>query len=107
VLSLDGLLEMPLFNVSKLEYPLNKLDEPKGAIANGEDTHSHFPTISQGEHPETGLPCLYLHPCETSTALQDVLSHSGDLSQGQKDRTTNLQFIEAWAMLVSTLVDIR
>lgn len=29
-------------------------------------------SITQGEHPVTGLPCWYLHPCETQRLMQAI-----------------------------------
>ncbi|KAK9895724.1 hypothetical protein P389DRAFT_179691 [Cystobasidium minutum MCA 4210] len=97
LISLHDLLASSFFQTSPAEYPLNAINEPTNIEATDQ---AHFPTISQGEHPQTGLPCFYLHPCETSAALQDVLS-----AQGKE--ATPLQVIVTWFMLVSTLVDIR
>lgn len=80
------------------EYPLTALEEPTNQASTDQ---AHFPTISQGDHPQTGLPCFYLHPCETSAAIEDVLA------AGQGKAVSPLQMIETWFMLVSTLVDIR
>lgn len=109
-LSLDGslvplecLMKSSFFYVGVSEYPLNTLNDGTDEPANTTEEReaAHFPAISQAEHPQTGLPCFYLHPCETSAALQDVLSNEQD------NRFTPLQFIETWFMLISTLLDIR
>lgn len=96
-------MQSSFFHVSHSEYLLDTLSEATGGQGNHskESDMAHFPAITQGEHPQTGLPCFYLHPCETSAALRDVLSDT------QEDRNGPLQFIESWFMLVSTLVDVR
>lgn len=33
--------------------------------------------ISVGDHPRSGLPCFYLHPCQTSDALGVLLRYRG------------------------------
>ncbi|SPO24145.1 uncharacterized protein UTRI_03413 [Ustilago trichophora] len=39
--------------------------------------------ISVGDHPRSGLPCFYLHPCQTSEAL-NVLLRYRDVEEGGK-----------------------
>jgi len=63
-------------------------------------TNEHFPAISQGEHPSTGTPCFFLHPCETSTALSDILA-------GEQSSSTPLRILECWFMIVGSVLDLR
>lgn len=103
VLPLERLLQSSFLHVSPSEYPLNTLQPANtdtAIISEGRES-AHFPAISQGEHPETGLPCFYLHPCETSNALGDVLAGVS------RATLTPSRLIETWLMLVSTLLDIR
>jgi ubiquitin-like-conjugating enzyme ATG10 len=64
------------------------------------DENEHFPAISQGEHPSTGTPCFFLHPCETSTALSDILA-------GEQSSSTPLRILECWFMIVGSVLDLR
>lgn len=109
IVDLDSILASSFFHTtSNSEYPLNTLratsPSPSGQTESesefGGSEQAHFPAISQGEHPQTGLPCFYVHPCETSSALEEVL-----VTQGKG--ATPLQVIETWFMLISTIVDLR
>jgi hypothetical protein len=52
----------PSFQVPTLHFPYNyksiELEEGK---------------ISYTEHPITGLPCLFLHPCQTAAVMEEIL----------------------------------
>lgn len=52
------------------------------------------PTLTLGEHPETGMTCWFLHPCETQSALAPL-------------RETNDNYIAAFVALVSTAVSME
>ena len=65
---------------------------------------SQFPLLSQGEHPSTGTPCWYFHPCETETALRELL---------EADRETRViedeivRLMELWFLLLGNVVDMH
>ncbi|KAG0709549.1 hypothetical protein DFH29DRAFT_884663 [Suillus ampliporus] len=61
----------------------------------------NFPLLSQGEHPTLGTPCWYFHPCETASAVQDILKESEE-SGGRP-----LRYMEAWFTVLSTVVDMQ
>lgn len=110
---LARLVESSLFNATKSVYPLNELQLENGTIPKenllSQSTReqradkAYFPAITQGEHPQTGLPCFYLHPCETSTALSEIL---GNTASNQQDWTP-CSLLQSWFMLISTLMDIK
>ncbi|CAD6566819.1 MAG: hypothetical protein CYPHOPRED_001130 [Cyphobasidiales sp. Tagirdzhanova-0007] len=91
-LKLELLLHSALFGRSSREYPLNTLNE---AV----DGSGHMPAVSQGEHPVSGLPCYFLHPCETSAALQDIL--------GPAQAVPPHKLMETWMMLVGSVVNVE
>ncbi|KAH7100620.1 hypothetical protein BKA62DRAFT_658273 [Auriculariales sp. MPI-PUGE-AT-0066] len=63
------------------------------------DNEGPFPLLSQGDHPVLGVPCWYLHPCETQRAMDELLkaSASGTLSV----------WLQTWLALISTTIDLR
>ncbi|TRM67976.1 hypothetical protein BD626DRAFT_480410 [Schizophyllum amplum] len=67
---------------------------------------STFPLLSQGDHPILGTPCWYLHPCETATALREIVSElqcdDGDSRERCLTRT-----LKAWFMVLSSIVDLQ
>jgi len=98
---------------SSITYPLNTLEAPPPRSSNApdpaatrdgdkdeDDALAHFPAISQGEHPVTGLPCYFLHPCETSATLAEILGLGGGMAEPR-------QVVECWMMLVGTVIDVR
>jgi len=78
-LTLDALLRTRLFHAPS-ELPGSGL----------------FPLLSQGDHPVLGTPCWYLHPCETSTAMEELLRASEPRP-----------WLEVWLMLIGTVLDLR
>ncbi|KAH7916183.1 hypothetical protein BJ138DRAFT_1140358 [Hygrophoropsis aurantiaca] len=63
---------------------------------------SNFPLLSHGEHPTLGTPCWYLHPCETATAVAEILQ-----DDGAKDTELFGGWIEAWFLVLASVVDLR
>jgi ubiquitin-like-conjugating enzyme ATG10 len=61
----------------------------------------NFPLLSQGEHPTLGTPCWYFHPCETASAVQEILKESKENSRKP------LSWMEAWFTVLSTAVDMQ
>ncbi|KDN49605.1 hypothetical protein K437DRAFT_77245 [Tilletiaria anomala UBC 951] len=71
-----------------------------------------FPQLSQGEHPVTGLPCFYLHPCETAARLQELEASHAFKQARPKDGTDRQtqherQKLEAFITIVSGAIDMR
>ena len=60
-----------------------------------------FPLLSQGEHPVLGIPCWYFHPCETSTAMKELLD-------GETEREKSMtHWLKLWFMVLSSFVNLR
>jgi ubiquitin-like-conjugating enzyme ATG10 len=55
---------------------------------------SSFPLLSQGDHPTLGTPCWYLHPCETASAVRELLEEEP------------LNVIEKWMLIVGNVVQL-
>jgi ubiquitin-like-conjugating enzyme ATG10 len=47
---------------------------------------SAFPLLSQGDHPVLGTPCWYFHPCESSGAVNELVSEviASDASEDER-----------------------
>ena len=73
---------------------------------------SVWPAITQGEHPTTGRPCFFLHPCETAAFLSSILLESRlregiKQAKGEEEEATLRQYMETWMMLVSDAIQLR
>ncbi|KAL1709220.1 hypothetical protein EV121DRAFT_253348 [Schizophyllum commune] len=67
---------------------------------------SAFPLLSQGDHPVLGTPCWYIHPCETATALNEIMSEMRYDDGGSRERRLK-RTLEAWFMLLSSIVNLQ
>ncbi|KIY73684.1 hypothetical protein CYLTODRAFT_416714 [Cylindrobasidium torrendii FP15055 ss-10] len=56
---------------------------------------STFPLLSQGDHPTLGIPCWYLHPCETGRAVAELLG---------EDDSSALRWLEMWFVVLGTAI---
>ena len=86
-LSLDELAASPLV----LSLPTSSVSSGRGAEA------AAFPAVSQGDHPSTGRPSLYLHPCETAGVLASILAPPTD----------TLEYMESFVMLCASALEMR
>jgi ubiquitin-like-conjugating enzyme ATG10 len=59
-----------------------------------------FPLLSQGEHPTTGQPCWYFHPCESAASVREVMNEVSKRERSEEER-----WLEAWMMVVGTVVN--
>ena len=67
-----------------------------------QDATASFSLLSQGEHPTTGVPCWYLHPCHTEQVVGEIMH------EVQTDDTSrDLRWLEAWFMVVGNVIDWR
>ncbi|KAF5331691.1 hypothetical protein D9611_007748 [Ephemerocybe angulata] len=96
-LSLDEIMNTKLF---KFEIPI-------GSDANGFALtlpDVPFPLLSQGDHPTLGTPCWYLHPCETSNAVDELFR---EVMEADWDEETRLvRWLETWFMTVGGVLDL-
>jgi hypothetical protein len=65
-----------------------------------------FPVISHGEHPTTGLPCWYFHPCESEQAVNEFMQEEEkELAQwGEAARLG--RWLEIWLMIVGSILNV-
>ncbi|KAG5716516.1 Ubiquitin-like-conjugating enzyme ATG10 [Termitomyces sp. T112] len=76
-------------------------------------THSQssFPVLSQGEHPNLGTPCWYLHPCATEQAVAELLdvAEAADINPGKDDAemVRLRRWLEIWFMVLGSAVNTR
>lgn len=97
-LSLDGLLRSTLFqpfSFEKTETSTFALTRPA----------SSFPLLSQGDHPTLGIPCWFLHPCESNNAVEEIM---GEVQQnGLVEGLRSVRWLEAWFMILGTTVNFK
>ncbi|EGO01810.1 hypothetical protein SERLA73DRAFT_49353 [Serpula lacrymans var. lacrymans S7.3] len=66
---------------------------------------STFPLISQGEHPTFGMPCWYFHPCETASAVWEIVSEVRE--DDWTDAQVFARWVEVWFMVLGSVVDLH
>jgi hypothetical protein len=64
-----------------------------------------FPVISHGEHPTTGLPCWYFHPCESEKAVNEFMQEEEELAQWS-EVTRLARWLEIWLMIVGSILNV-
>lgn len=72
--------------------------------AEGND-NSVFPLLSQGDHPVLQIMCWYFHPCETQSAVQELLAarqaeRKGSTLEGE-------EVLEIWLMVLGSIVNLE
>ncbi|GAA5955234.1 hypothetical protein JCM10213_008262 [Rhodosporidiobolus nylandii] len=65
-----------------------------------------LPFISQADHPATGRPCWFLHPCETEAIVAEVLSSTAEEENEGQEGEYGVRWLRAWLMVVSSVVDL-
>ena len=99
-LSLEQLLSSTLFH------------DGHGLSGAGESTRGGgaTPFVSQADHPATGRPSWFLHPCETEGMVAEVLE-GGRAEQGRSEpserRSDEEEWFASWLMVVGSVVDLR
>lgn len=68
------------------------------------DPSSNFPLLSFGDHPSLGTQCWYLHPCETTPAVEEMLEAWSDARP--QDPARHVRWLEAWFLVLSGVVDL-
>jgi len=65
------------------------------------DCHSNF-ALTQNDHPTLGIPFYYLHPCQTSQAVSDLLEQdSADHAEGDE---RFVHWLDTWFAAVSSAI---
>ncbi|PWN49613.1 hypothetical protein IE53DRAFT_388151 [Violaceomyces palustris] len=104
-LSLTELLESPVFVRSTAFDPTSVSQDP------GESCD--LPQISQGEHPVTGRPSWFLHPCHTAELLSQILGAPNPdpellpILESDRRKRPGSEYIEAFMMMLSSDVQMR
>jgi len=79
---------------------------PPASSESTEDITTPFPLLTQGDHPMLGTPCWSFHPCETSAAVQELLSDTGEGDWARTDAEL-LRWLEAWFAVLSGVVNMQ
>ena len=61
--------------------------------------HSNF-SFTQNDHPTLGIPFYYLHPCQTSQAVSDLLEQ--DFIDNAEDDERFVHWLDTWFAVVSS-----
>ncbi|CAE6419573.1 unnamed protein product [Rhizoctonia solani] len=72
-----------------------------------ETRNAQFPLLSQGDHPITGVPHWYLHPCETSSAVKEILTQTLDIPWDPSNPECLLRWLKAWLAVLTTAIDFN
>lgn len=64
---------------------------------------TNFPVLSLGDHPVLGQPYWYLHPCQSSAAVDELLQ-SIPRPDGEDPL---LSWLKTWLLVLKSIVDIR
>lgn len=64
-----------------------------------------FPVISHGEHPTTGHPCWYFHPCESEKAVNEFMQEEEQHTQWSEGRRLG-RWLEIWLMIVGSILNV-
>lgn len=98
----------PLIDMQQLKKSTTALFDSRSS---DEQDVAPFPLLTQGDHPILGTPCWYLHPCETSAAICEILE--AKLGSGWDDTSDDVllrclvQWLEAWFLIVGGVMDLN
>ena len=67
------------------------------------DVVNKLSTLTQTEHPLSGIPCYHVHPCNTATMMSSVLE---DEMQDSDDLKWQTRYSIMWLSLISPLVNL-
>ncbi|KAJ7667943.1 hypothetical protein DFH06DRAFT_1184012 [Mycena polygramma] len=90
-LALDDLVRTTLFR----RFAFEGTEHTSFAVS---PTGSAFPVLSQGDHPTLGTPCWYFHPCESCTAVEEIMAEVEDRRP--------LRWLETWFMVLGQVVNM-
>ncbi|KAJ4466513.1 hypothetical protein J3R30DRAFT_3587106 [Lentinula aciculospora] len=96
-LSINELLASTLFGPDILR----EADTTSFALTRRSTT---FPLLSQGDHPTTGRPCWFLHPCETTAAVEELLKEVEMVENNEEEYL--LRWLQVWFMVLGSVVNL-
>ncbi|KAH8106190.1 hypothetical protein BXZ70DRAFT_918552 [Cristinia sonorae] len=67
-----------------------------------QDRASSMALLSQGDHPTLGTPCWYIHPCNTSAVVGEIMAEVDDASWTDEER--GVRWMEAWFMVEANMI---
>ena len=96
-LTLDQLLQTGIFRFD----PSTEFDKTTFGLS---QPGSAFPLLSQGDHPVLGTRCWYFHPCESSTAVNELVNEvvSPDASEDDRLRC----WMKMWFLVLGSVVNL-
>ncbi|KAG8824373.1 hypothetical protein FRC19_001939 [Serendipita sp. 401] len=105
-LPLENMIQTSLFRPSSLASTTiheTHIDLPQSQAS---QEAANFPLLSQGDHPVLGIPCFYLHPCETQKAVEELLS--ARQMESNEDQTLGKEaWIETWLLVLGNVFNLE
>ncbi|KAF9780247.1 hypothetical protein BJ322DRAFT_1012616 [Thelephora terrestris] len=95
-LTLDQLLQSGVFRFDSS----TKLDKTPFGVS---EPGSAFPLLSQGDHPVLGIRCWHFHPCESSTAVDELVNDVIIPTASEDDRLRC--WMEMWFLVLGSAVN--
>lgn len=68
-----------------------------------QDPKTAMTLLSQGDHPTSGTPCWYIHPCNTSTVVGEIMSEAA-ADDAWTEAARCLRWLEAWFMVLGNML---
>ncbi|KAI9510471.1 hypothetical protein F5148DRAFT_976722 [Russula earlei] len=71
--------------------------------------NSQFPLLSQGDHPTTGTPAWFIHPCGTACAIGELIGEKITEAGAMPDPVDYdewLNWLETWFMVLGNIVEL-
>ena len=96
-LTLDQLLKIGIFRFD----PSAKFDKTTFGLS---EPGSHFPLLSQGDHPVLGTLCWYFHPCESSVAVDELVNEVTAPDASEEDRLRC--WMNMWFVVLGSVVNL-
>lgn len=107
-LSLAQLVQSPLLH-HRSAIPESSTTEVQSILLSPDKPDAApFPLLGQGEHPTLGTPSWYLHPCETSAAIKELLDDIiGDQWDEEDPQRGLVRWLSTWFMVVGSIIHIH
>lgn len=113
-LTIDDVLEMSCCphkadgSASNTLKPLlradHKDDESEADSDVGSRVAAYFPPVTLADHPTSGRPSMFLHPCQTAQVVGEMLEEL-DIAQG--DGEFGRRYLEAFMAICASAIEMR
>ncbi|KZT58811.1 hypothetical protein CALCODRAFT_482088 [Calocera cornea HHB12733] len=95
-------LPLPLSTLSIHQHTVD-LPGTSSDLPDPDPDPAPLPLLTQGEHPTTGRACWYIHPCETSAAVKELLDHrAAPIIEGWE-----VEWLRVWFVILGRVIYLR